>query len=99
MRREYVPVGKPAKRYSPSVSVGVLRFNPVPPLKIVTLTPGTTAPLGSVTVPETVASWVCGHAPAEKSATNTADNVHGRKLFLTRASFIKIRLVISISPL
>src|SRR5580704_16497430 len=79
MRREYVPVGKPAKRYSPSVSVGVLRFNPVPPLKIVTLTPGTTAPLGSVTVPETVASWVCDHAPAEKSATNTADNVYSRK--------------------
>src|SRR5580698_7281872 len=95
MRREYVPVGKPAKRYSPAVSVRALRFNPVPWLTIVALTPGTAAPLGSVMVPETVASWVCDHALTEKSATNTADNVYGRKLFLTWASFIKFRLVIS----
>ena len=68
MRREYVPVGKPAKRYSPAVSVSVLRFNPVPWLTIVTTTPETTAPLGSVMAPETVASWVCDHATTERSA-------------------------------
>src|SRR5580698_1237672 len=77
MRRAYVPVGKPAKRYWPAVSVGALRFNPVPWLKIVTATPETTAPLGSVMVPETVASWVCGHALTEMNAANIADNVYG----------------------
>src|SRR5580692_5660187 len=86
MRREYVPVGKPAKRYSPAVSVGALRFNPVPWLTIVTSTPGTAAPLGSLMMPETVASWVCDHALTEMNATNIADNVYGRKLFLTWAS-------------
>jgi hypothetical protein len=49
-------------------------------------------------VPETVASWVWDHAPAEKSATNTADNVYRRNLFPTWASFVKLRLVISIGP-
>src|SRR5580693_8965138 len=78
MRREYFPVGKPAKRYSPAVSVGVLRFNPVPWLKIVTLTPGTTARLGSVMVPETVTSWVWAHALIEKSAAKAADSTKGR---------------------
>src|SRR5580698_7235831 len=78
MRREYVPVGKPAKRYSPAVSVRALRFNPVPWLAIVALTPGTAAPLGSVMVPETAASWVCDHAPAENSAANAADSMQDR---------------------
>src|ERR1700691_3143822 len=88
MRREYVPVGKPAKRYSPTGSVGVLRFNPVPWLTIVTATPRTTAPVGSVMVPEMVASWVCDHALTEMNTTNIADNVYGRKLFLTWAGFM-----------
>jgi hypothetical protein len=44
----------------------------------VTLTPGTTAPLGSVIVPETVASWVCDRAPAEKSAASTAARMQCR---------------------
>src|SRR5580693_7684990 len=78
MRREYFPVGKPAKRYSPAVSVRALRFNPVPWLTIVTLTPGTTAPLGSVMVPETVASWVCDHAPTERSAANAVASRQAR---------------------
>src|SRR5580704_16163615 len=78
MRREYVPIGKPAKRYSPAVSVRTLRFNPVPWLTTVTLTPGTTAPLGSVMVPETVASWVCAHAPTERSTANTDDCTQAR---------------------
>src|SRR5580704_6283186 len=78
MRREYVPVGKPAKRYSPAVSVRALRFNPVPWLTIVALTPGTAAPVGSVMMPETVASWVCGHALTEKSAANAAVSKQGR---------------------
>src|SRR5579862_8434728 len=72
-------VGNPAKRYSPAVSVRALRFNPVPWLTIVTTTPGTTAPLGSVMAPETVASWVCDHALTEMNAANVADNVNGRK--------------------
>src|SRR5580658_2292621 len=88
MRREYVPVGKPAKRYSPAVPVGVLRLNPVPWLTIVTPTPETTAPLGSVMVPETVASWVCDHALTEMNAANNAANVYGRKLFLAWASLM-----------
>src|SRR5579863_1150509 len=79
MRREYVPVGKPAKRYSPAVSVRTLRFNPVPWLTTVTLAPGTTAPLGSVMAPETVASWVCAHAAIEKSTANTAASMYGRR--------------------
>src|SRR5580698_1320911 len=78
MRREYIPVGKPAKRYSPAASVGVLRFNPVPWLKIATTTSGTTAPLGSVMVPETAASWVCAHAPTEMSAENAAGSMQRR---------------------
>jgi hypothetical protein len=70
------------------VSVGVLRFNPVPWLTIVTTTPETTAPLGSVMVPETVASWVCGHALTEMNAAKIADNAYGRKLFLNWASLM-----------
>src|SRR5580698_4797931 len=100
MRREYVPVGKPASRYSPTMSVGVLRFNPVPWLIIVTTTPETTALLGSVIVPETVASWVCDHAPTEKSAASAAAGMQRRygalfalectpiKLFVTWARFM-----------
>jgi len=68
--------------------VRTLRFSPVPWLTIVTLTPGTTAPLVSVMVPETVASWVCDHALTEMNAANIADNVYGRKLFLTWTSLI-----------
>src|SRR5579871_2671146 len=71
-------MGNPAKRYSPAVSVRALRFNPVPWLAIVTLTPGTTASLGSVIVPETVASWVCDQALTEKSAANATDGMQGR---------------------
>src|SRR5579871_2285830 len=71
-------MGNPAKRYSPTVSVRALRFNPVPWLAIVTLTPGTMAPLGSVMVPETAPSWVCDHAPTEKSAAKAADRMQGR---------------------
>jgi hypothetical protein len=37
-------------------------------------------------VPETAASWVCAHALTEMNAANIADNVYGRKLFLTWAS-------------
>src|SRR6202034_813873 len=77
-RREYLAIGKPAKRYWPAVSVRALLFNPVPWLTIVTLAPGTAAPLGSVMMPETVASWVCDHAPTEKRATNAADSMQGR---------------------
>src|SRR5580658_8110469 len=39
-------------------------------------------------VPETVASWVCDHALTAINAANIADNVYGRKLFLTWASLI-----------
>src|SRR5579863_9137447 len=66
-------MGKPAKRYWPAVSVRALRLNPVLWLAIATLTPGTTAPLGSVTVPETVASWVWDQAVIERSATKATD--------------------------
>src|SRR5579872_2739801 len=71
-------MGKPAKRYSPAVSVRALRFKPVPRLTIVTLTPGTTALLGSVMVPETVASWVCDHPPTEKSTARAHASIEGR---------------------
>jgi len=54
------------------------RFNPVPWLTIVTLTPGITAPVGSAMVPETVASCVCDHAPTEKSTVNDADSMRRR---------------------
>src|SRR5260370_28079880 len=47
------------------MSVRVPRFNPVLWLTIVTWVPGITAPLGSLMVPKTVASWVCDHAHAE----------------------------------
>src|SRR5579862_1495209 len=77
-RTEYFPAGKPAKRYSPAVSVRALRFNPVPWLAIVTLTPGTTAPLGSVMAPKTVASWVCDHEITERSAAKDVDSMQGR---------------------
>ena len=56
--------------------------------QIVTTTSGTTAPLGSVMVPETVASWVCDHALTEMNAANIADDVYGRKLSLTWASLM-----------
>jgi hypothetical protein len=59
------------------VSVRALRFNPVFWLTIVTLTPGTTAPLGSVMVPETVASWVCDDALATKRAASATDSMQG----------------------
>src|ERR1700733_8370903 len=68
----------PSKRYSPAVSVRALRFKPVPWLTIVMLTSGTTAPLGSATVPETVASWVCDDTPAAKSAARATDSMQGR---------------------
>src|SRR5271165_1441393 len=68
----------PAKRYSPDVPVRTLRFSPAPWLTTVTLTPGTTAPLGSVMAPETVASWVCDHAPIEKRPANTAATMQDR---------------------
>jgi hypothetical protein len=35
-------------------------------LETVTRVSAMTAPVGSVMVPKTVASWVCGHANAEK---------------------------------
>jgi hypothetical protein len=60
------------------VSVRTLRFNPVPWLTIETLTPGATARLGSVMVPETVASWVCGHAQAAESAARVIDRMQAR---------------------
>jgi hypothetical protein len=66
----------------------VLRFNPVPWLTIATAAPETTAPLGSVMVPGTVASRVCGHALAEMKAANVADNGYVQRLFLTRANLM-----------
>jgi hypothetical protein len=65
------------------------------------------APLGSVMAPETVASWVCDHAPIEKSATNAAGNMQGRydarfapadapiQLFVTWAAFDAVSVKIS----
>jgi hypothetical protein len=60
------------------VSVRTLRFNPVPWLTTVTLTPGTTAPLGSVMAPETAASWVWDHASTERSTANNDDSMLAR---------------------
>src|SRR5215470_12064136 len=50
------------------MSVRASRFNPVLALETVTRASGITAPVGSVMVPKTVASWVCDHAAAEKEA-------------------------------
>jgi hypothetical protein len=60
----------------------------VPWLTIVTLTPGTTATLGSVIVPKTVASWVCGDAHTENQAHARTSGMHdlyeaGTPLFIS----------------
>src|SRR6266566_2890889 len=59
------------------MSVRVARFKPVLWLTIVTWAPGITAPLGSLMVPKTVASWVCDHAHAENNANGKASRMHG----------------------
>src|SRR5215470_8170302 len=59
------------------MSVRATRFNPVLALETVTRASAITAPVGSVMVPKTVASWVCGHADAEKLANDRAKSMHG----------------------
>jgi hypothetical protein len=59
------------------MSVRVVRFKPLLWLTIVTWAPGITAPLGSLMVPKTVASWVCDHAHAENKANSKAGSMRG----------------------
>src|SRR2546430_17081211 len=77
MRRVKFPVGRPAKRYSPVMSVSAVRFNPVLWLTTVTAAPGMTAPLGGGIAPKTVASWVCDRIDAENRNSCRASNMHG----------------------
>jgi hypothetical protein len=57
--------------------VRAMRFNPVLALETVTRASAMTAPVGSVMVPKTVASWVCGRADAEYTANDRANSMHG----------------------
>src|SRR5262249_13460218 len=59
------------------MSVRTARFNPVLWLTTATCAPGTTAPLGSVMAPKTVASWVCAHAHAENKANDRTNRRRG----------------------
>src|SRR5262245_35346406 len=73
------------------MSVKASLVNPVLWLTIVTCASGTTAPLGSVIVPKTVASWVCDHAHTENEANKMAHNRHPlqeRRLVPTRPILI-----------
>ena len=51
-RREWFPIGKPAKRYSPAMPVKALRFNPVPWLTIVIPLPTDVFPIAVPPSPE-----------------------------------------------
>src|ERR1700726_1534383 len=73
-------VCKPARGYWPVMSVTVSRFNPVLWLTIVTWAAGMTAPLGSVTVPKTVASSLCGHAHAGSQVNDRTKSKHDLEL-------------------
>src|ERR1700730_3727616 len=68
--REYVFGGTPINLNVPSLSVLTVRLNPVTAFSIVTAAFGTTALLGSVTVPVTVPA-VSDWAKAEKLKTKT----------------------------
>src|SRR5262249_33851198 len=68
------------------MSVTTSRVNPVLWLIIVTCASGTTAPVGSVMVPKTVASWVCDHAHSEKKTNAIANPTHLLFLFCIPAS-------------
>src|SRR5262245_26269868 len=70
------------------MSVRASRVNPVLWLTIVTWAPGTTAPLGSVMVPKTAASWVCDHAHTEDKVNNRPNSMHG----LDDAQFVPTRI-------
>src|SRR5215470_239364 len=59
------------------MSVRPTRFSPVFMAETVTSAPAITAPVGSVIVPKTVASWVCAHAHAEYTAKERTKRRHG----------------------
>src|SRR5580704_15066925 len=73
-RSVYLPVGKPTSRYSPVLSVRPPRFNPVLTFSTEISAPGTTAPLASVTVPNSIPSCVCAHADPAVSAADRKRN-------------------------
>src|SRR6202035_4653499 len=75
------------------MSVRVARFKPVLWLTIVTWAPGITAPLGSLMVPKTVASWVCDHAHAENKANSKASSMRG--LFEAHFSSARTLLIVT----
>jgi hypothetical protein len=75
IRTTYFPVGKPITWYWPFMSVRASRFNPVLTAETVTLAPGITAPVGSVTVPKTVPSCVCDQPHVETHANDRAKSI------------------------
>src|SRR5439155_4800133 len=72
----YVPTGRLFNRYRPSAPVFVELMMPVPVLVTSTVAFGTTAPLGSATVPTRLPLIACanmhGTAPMNASMTNTS---------------------------
>src|SRR4029077_15297696 len=66
--------------YWPVESVNESRFNPVLWLRIVTWAPVITAPLGSGTVPKTLATSVCGHAHTGSRASDKTKRKHAHEL-------------------
>ena len=86
--RSYVPKGSTVKRKNPLLSVFSSRLNPVFTFSIRTVAPGTTAPVGSVTVPSIcplIADACPKQAGMAKTSTTAAKNSN---LFIDPPSFL-----------
>src|SRR5215213_4376906 len=68
----YLPMGRKVALYEPSSFVVIVRSCPVSTLRIATVAPGRTAPLGSLTVPCTVPVTVCAKTAAPRQRTQAA---------------------------
>src|SRR5262245_43850336 len=77
----YVPTANAGTRYSPRVPVTAVRSVPVSVLRTFTSAPGSTAPLGSLTVPRIVAVFCAATQPAEASASVSNAVPRDRNLF------------------
>ncbi len=83
----YLPRGSSGARYSPSLPLTTTRWAPVSVLVMVTLTPGSAAPLLSVTVPWMLPLIACdcaraGNAVPSTSRVTIARVDHSRIMFV-----------------
>jgi hypothetical protein len=80
-RTLYVPGGSSVKRYAPSALVVAVRTWLVSELVRVTVTLGTVAPEGSVTIPVRPAVPAdCARRPGAKTTPRTANNITARRV-------------------